>query len=90
MHMDYSIPGMFWIIIIVAAVLNICMIVWFYELKENSKTQTKLLNEQNALLEQQNKINTAQLHLLAGLADKTGVPVNDINEVVTEFGIEYE
>ena len=88
--MENGISGIFWIIIIVAAVLNICMIVWFYELRENSKMQTKLLNDQNALLEQQNKVSTAQLHLLAGLADKTGVPVNDINDVVTEFGIEYE
>jgi len=43
--MEYGIPGIFWIIVIIAAVLHICMIVWFYELRENSKTQTKLLNE---------------------------------------------
>src|SRR5665213_1076284 len=51
---------------------------------------SKNADDQTALLEQQNNINTAQLQLLAGMADKLGMPVNDINEVVTEFGIEYE
>ena len=85
-----NIPVIFWIVILGGAILNICMIVWFYELRQNSKSQTELLTFQNGLLEQQNKINTAQLHLLAGIADKSGVPVNDINDVVMEFGIEYE
>jgi hypothetical protein len=35
------------------------------------------------------KIFIVQLHLLAGMANKLGVPTSDINEVVTEFGIEY-
>ena len=85
-----NIPVIFWVAILGGAILNICLIVWFYELRQNSKIQTELLTIQNEMLGQQNKINTAQLHLLAGIADKSGMPVNDINEVVMDFGIEYE
>lgn len=73
----------FWAMIIIFVAINICMIVWLYELRTNSITQTELLVNQN-------KITTAQLHLLAGIADKLGMPVNDINEVVSDFGVEYE
>jgi hypothetical protein len=33
-----NIPGFFWIAIIGGVILNICMIVWLYEIREYSKT----------------------------------------------------
>lgn len=77
----------YWILIIAAAILNICMIVWLYEIRQSSKAQVELLKFQN---EEKKIMLLAQIELLAGIAYKLGMPVEDINEAVSEFEIEYE
>ncbi len=69
----------YWILIIAAAILIICMIVWLYEIRQSSKAQVELLKFQN---EEKKIMLLAQIELLAGIADKLGVPANEINEVV--------
>ena len=59
----------YWIIIIAAAILNICMIVWLYEIRQSSKEQVELLKSQN---EEEKAMLLAQIELLASIADKLG------------------
>ncbi len=78
------------LVCLAAMVINVLLIVWFYELRRNSIKQTQLLTEQNAFLEYQSKVGNAQLHLLASMATAAGVPAKDVNDAVLQFGIKYE
>lgn len=63
--------AIYWIIIIAAAILNICMIIWLYEICQNSKKQVELFGSQ---IEEQRTMQLAQIELLASIADKLGSP----------------
>ncbi len=80
---------LFWIAVIIGTVINISIIVWIYEIREATKATRALATAQLEKMETREKIQLAQLALLASTADKLGVPVEDINEVVADFGLEY-
>ena len=87
--MEMTAPLYLLIVLAIAIIVFlICreIVMWYWKINERIKLQ----KETQALLAKQNKILEAQLNLLAGMSDKLGVPVSDINEVVNEFGIEYE
>ena len=78
----------FWLVLSISSALLIWAIVFI--VIDGIVLLSKNAEKSIELAEYQQKVLTAQLHLLAGIADKSGVPVADINEVVTEFGVEYE
>jgi uncharacterized membrane protein YjdF len=83
--------GMVYLLIAISAVIiNICLIVWIYGIHENGKIQKELLLSQNDKIDSQSNILLAQLGLLAGIAEKSGMPVDDINELVKDYGVEYD
>jgi hypothetical protein len=58
--------------------------------RRNSKAQLAIMQQQQQSSAETQKILIGQLSLIAGIAEKTGVPIADINEVVTDYGIEYD
>jgi hypothetical protein len=78
----------FWLVLSISSALLIWAIVFI--VIDGIVLLSKNAEKSIELAEYQQKVLTAQLHLLAGIADKSGVPVADINEFVTEFGVEYE
>ena len=86
----------YFIIWAIAAAVSILLIVAVFTIKDNAKKQTEILEGQtqllenfNAMLEYQNEAMTTQIHLLASLAEKAGVPITDINEVTKPYDIEF-
>ena len=81
----------------IGLVIFVCAAIGYYKLytaifiiRDASVKQAEFLKTQQELLVHQNGILVAQLSLLASLADKAGVPVKDINEVTTDYEIEFE
>ncbi len=89
--------SIYFIVLIIAAIISILLIAAIFTIKDNVskhtdilERQAKILSNLSVMIEYQNEAMTAQLHLLSSIAEKAGVPLTDINEVVKNFGIEFE
>jgi len=59
---------------------------WYWKINE----RIKILEWQNKAFEIQNKTLFAQMMLLAGIAKKSGVPIEEINHQTKQFGVEFK
>jgi len=80
------------IISFIAFFIGVLITRWIFGIEkiiDNLNQQTKALFNLSEMLDYQNKVMTAQLHLISSIAEKAGVPLEDINEVTRPFDIEF-
>ena len=79
----------FWIIALAVSLFSLYAMYCVTLIKAETEKQTKILEDHTNKMEQHSIIMIAQMELIASIADKAGVPMDDINEVTKDFGVTF-
>lgn len=74
---------------VIGFIVGICLIAAVFTISNQSQKQTLIMQSNIVLIEELKNIMHAQLEILGSLAEKNGVPVEDINDVTEKFGFTF-
>ena len=80
----------FWVVALTVSLFSMYAMYCVTLIKAEAIKQTEILKDHTNKMEHHSIVMIAQMELIASIAEKAGVPLNDINEVTKGFGVTFD